>query len=111
MLSHKQVVPGFADGGAHMMMQCEATTPTTMLTHWVRDRTRGERLPIEMVVRKQTSETAAMMGFSDRGELRPGLKADINLIDLEKLTVLPPVFKNDLPLGAGRWTQDVRATA
>uniref|UniRef100_A0A7S0AFP0 Amidohydrolase 3 domain-containing protein n=1 Tax=Pyrodinium bahamense TaxID=73915 RepID=A0A7S0AFP0_9DINO len=107
MLCHQQVVPGFADGGAHMMVQCEATTPTTMLTHWVRDRTRGEKLPLEMVVRKQTAESAVMMGLHDRGELRPGMKADLNLIDFDALRVLPPEFRHDLPLGAGRWVQAV----
>uniref|UniRef100_A0A7S1S077 Amidohydrolase 3 domain-containing protein n=1 Tax=Alexandrium catenella TaxID=2925 RepID=A0A7S1S077_ALECA len=107
MLEHKQVVPGFADGGAHMAVQCEATTPTTMLTHWVRDRTRGQKLPIEMVVRKQTAESAAMMGLYDRGELRKGMKADINIIDFDRLKVQPPEFKHDLPLGAGRWVQEV----
>lgn len=107
MLKHDQVVPGFADGGAHMVGQCEGTTVTTMLTHYVRDRTRGPRLPIEMVVRKQTSDTAKMMGLHDRGELRPGMKADINVIDFDKLRVLPPQFLNDMPLGAGRIYQKV----
>lgn len=108
MLLHPQVVPGFGDGGAHGKMLCDATTPTTMLTHWCRDRVRGEHLPIELVVRKQTSDTAAMLGFSDRGELRVGKKADINIIDFDELTVLAPKFVNDLPLGAGRWVQGVK---
>eukprot|EP00747_Dinoflagellata_sp_TGD_P207901 gnl/TRDRNA2_/TRDRNA2_81434_c0_seq1.p1 gnl/TRDRNA2_/TRDRNA2_81434_c0~~gnl/TRDRNA2_/TRDRNA2_81434_c0_seq1.p1 ORF type:complete len:667 (+),score=132.98 gnl/TRDRNA2_/TRDRNA2_81434_c0_seq1:77-2077(+) len=107
MLENQYVVPGFADGGAHMGAQCEATTPTTMMTHWVRDRTRGEKMPIEMVVRKQTADSARMIGLYDRGELRPGMKADVNLIDFDKLRVMIPEYKNDLPLGAGRWVQDV----
>merc|ERR1712232_410160 len=105
MILHPQVVPGFGDGGAHMNMLCDATTPTWMLTHWCRDRTRGDKLPIELVVRKQTAETAAMIGLTDRGELRPGMKADINIIDFEKLGVLAPEYVKDLPLGAGRWLQ------
>jgi N-acyl-D-aspartate/D-glutamate deacylase len=107
MLQHQKVVPGFADGGAHMANQCEAATPTSMLTHWCRDRSRGPKLPLELVVRKQTADSARMMGLSDRGELRTGMKADINVIDLDKLRVCVPEFKNDLPLGAGRWVQAV----
>merc|ERR1712048_375934 len=79
-----------------------------MLTHYVRDRTRGPKLPIEMVVRKQTSETAKMMGLHDRGELIPGMKADINVIDLDKLCVLPPDYRKDMPLGMGRVYQKVK---
>jgi hypothetical protein len=105
MILHPQVVPGFGDGGAHMKMLCDATTPTTMVSHWCRDRSRGEKLPIEFVVRKQTSETAAMLGLTDRGELLPGMKADINIIDFDKLNVLPPEFAEDLPCQAGRWKQ------
>ena len=102
-----KVVAGFADGGAHMKLQCEATAPTTMLTFWCRDRTRGPQLPIELVVKKQTYDSARMMGLTDRGTLQPGMKADINVIDMKTLNCLPPRFKKDLPLGAGRWTQDV----
>jgi len=105
MVLHPQVVPGFGDGGAHMKMLCDATTPTTMMTHWCRDRTRGEGIPLEVVVRKQTAETAAMLGFTDRGELRAGMKADINIIDLGGLNVMAPEFVYDLPMGAGRWKQ------
>jgi len=107
MMNHQKVVPGFADGGAHMLVQCEATTPTVMLTHWVRDRTRGPKMPVEMVVKKQTADSAAMMGLYDRGELRPGMKADINVISLDELRILSPEFRTDLPLGAGRWVQEV----
>lgn len=108
MFLHDRVVAGFADGGAHGKGQCEATTPTTMITFWCRDRSLGEQLPIELVVRKQTRDTAHMMGFEDRGELLVGKRADINIFDLSRLDVLPPKYVFDLPLGAGRWTQDVQ---
>jgi len=107
MLLHERVVPGFADAGAHVRFVCDATSPTHLLTHWVRDRTRGARVPIEQVVRKHTAATAALLGLADRGELRPGMKADLNVIDLEKLKLLPPEWVTDLPLGAGRWVQRV----
>ena len=107
LFQHDRVVAGFADGGAHVKGQCEATTPTTMVTFWCRDRVDGEGLPIELVVKKQTKDSAEMMGFSDRGELLAGKKADVNVFDLQRLDVLPPTYVNDFPLGAGRWTQGV----
>jgi N-acyl-D-aspartate/D-glutamate deacylase len=76
-----------------------------MLTHWVRDRSRGERLPLELVVRKMTSDTAALYGFEDRGEISPGKKADLNVIDLERLTLRRPEMHYDLPGGARRLLQ------
>ena len=108
MFLHPNVVGSFADGGAHMNLQCEATTQTTMLTFYTRDRSRGKKLPIELVVKKQTSDSARMMGLNDRGELRPGMRADVNVIDMNSLNCLPPRYKYDLPLGAGRWTQEVQ---
>merc|ERR1719183_268314 len=100
MFQHERVVAGFADGGAHGKGQCEATTPTTMITFWCRDRCHGERLPIELVVRKQTKDSAEMTGFRDRGELVVGKKADVNVFDLRKLDVLAPEYVYDLPRGA-----------
>jgi N-acyl-D-amino-acid deacylase len=91
MFQHERVVAGFADGGAHGKGQNEATTPTTMITFWCRDRSRGERLPIELVVQKQTRDSARMMGYTDRGTLEPGMRADLNVFDLNRLDVLPPV--------------------
>jgi N-acyl-D-aspartate/D-glutamate deacylase len=71
----------------------------------VRDRSRGERLPLELVVRKMTSDTAALYGLGDRGEIRPGKKADINVIDLERLALHRPEMHYDLPGGARRLLQ------
>jgi N-acyl-D-aspartate/D-glutamate deacylase len=79
--------------------------PTFMLTHWTRDRTRGERLPLEWVVRKQTLDTAQMYGLGDRGTLEPGKLADINLIDYEHLELENPRVVADLPAGGRRLVQ------
>lgn len=79
-----------------------------MLTHWTRDRTRGPKLPLEKVVRMQTLDTARAIGMYDRGLIRPGYIADVNLIDYARLRVLPPEYVRDLPSGHGRLTQ--RAT-
>lgn len=107
LLSHDQCIPGFADGGAHVRFVQDATAATHLLTHFVRDRSRGPKMPIEMLVKKQTADSADMYGLSDRGRLLPGLKADLNLIDLDSLKVLTPEWVSDLPLGASRWTQGV----
>uniref|UniRef100_A0A7S4V797 Amidohydrolase 3 domain-containing protein n=1 Tax=Alexandrium monilatum TaxID=311494 RepID=A0A7S4V797_9DINO len=107
LLQHPQVIPGFADGGAHGTMIQDATAATHLLTHWARDRSRGPKLPIEFLVRKQTSDVAELFGLDDRGVLAVGKKADINVIDMDKLKILPPYLVNDLPQGQQRWTQDV----
>jgi N-acyl-D-aspartate/D-glutamate deacylase len=77
-----------------------------MLTHWTRDRTRGELLPLEMMVKKQTSDTASLYGLGDRGILAPGKLADINIIDYERLQLGSPKVVNDLPAGGRRIVQD-----
>jgi N-acyl-D-aspartate/D-glutamate deacylase len=105
MLQHEHTVVGLADGGAHVGTICDASFPTTLLTHWVRDRRRGDRLGLADVVAKQTSRTAAMVGLGDRGVLAPGRRADVNVIDLERLTLHPPVFRYDLPAGGKRLLQ------
>ncbi|RLA45784.1 MAG: D-aminoacylase [Gammaproteobacteria bacterium] len=102
LLSSTSMVGG-SDGGAHCNFIVDAGVPTFMLTHWARDRKDG--LPLEMVVRKQTSDTARRNGITDRGELLSGQRADINLIDLEKLTSLAPLLVNDLPAGGSRLIQ------
>jgi N-acyl-D-aspartate/D-glutamate deacylase len=105
MLLHPHAVLGLADGGAHVGTICDASFPTTMLTHWVRDRTRGERLPLPHVVAMQTSRTAAMAGLLDRGHVAPGMRADLNVIDLDGLTLRPPEISFDLPAGGKRFLQ------
>ena len=98
---------GLSDGGAHCGVICDASMPTFTLTHWVRDRQRGPRLPLEWMVQQQTSQTADYFGFADRGRLAPGLKADINVIDLEALQLHHPELVYDLPAGGKRLIQRV----
>jgi N-acyl-D-aspartate/D-glutamate deacylase len=105
MLLHPTSALGLGDGGAHCGTTCDASTPTYMLTHWARDRTH-DRLPIEWVVRKMTSETASLYGLGDRGTLRPGLRADVNVIDHARLQLRSPHMAHDLPGGARRFIQE-----
>jgi N-acyl-D-amino-acid deacylase len=105
MLLNPATVLGVGDGGAHVTVICDASTPTWMLTHWTRDRSRGDKLPIETIVHKMTKNNADLYGFSDRGVLAPGKRADINVIDMARLTLHPPEFRADLPGGASRLVQ------
>jgi N-acyl-D-aspartate/D-glutamate deacylase len=105
MLLHPRGALGLADGGAHVGIICDASMPTFMLTHWTRDRTRGDRLPLEWVVKKQTHDTARMYGLSDRGTLEPGMLADINVIDYDRLELGDPYVAADLPAGGKRLLQ------
>ncbi len=98
-------VPGLSDGGAHCGVICDASFPTFMLTHWVRDRTRGERLPLELVVQRQCRDTARQVGLADRGTLEPGMLADVNVIDFDHLTLHAPEMAYDLPAGGRRLVQ------
>jgi N-acyl-D-amino-acid deacylase len=106
MIAHPDTVIGLSDGGAHVKMICDASAPTYLLTHWVRDRSRGERLPLETVVQKQAAGTAAVVGLTDRGTIEVGRKADLNVIDLERLTLHAPRSVDDLPAGGRRILQD-----
>ena len=90
MLRHPHTVVGLGDGGAHCGSICDGSYPTYLLTHWGRDRTRGERLPLEFAVRRYTRAPAELIGLYDRGLLAPGMKADINLIDHANLYLSPP---------------------
>ena len=105
MLMHPQTVLGLSDGGAHCGIICDASMPSYMLSHWVRDRSRGERIPLEQVVKMQTRNTAALFGFDDRGALAPGLRADVNLIDFDNLQLAPPEIVFDLPAQGRRLIQ------
>ena len=84
---------------------CDASFPTTMLTHWVRDRTRGPLLDLPMVVANQTSRTARAVGLLDRGVLAPGMRADVNVVDLDALRLRIPTIAYDLPAGGKRFLQ------
>ena len=105
MLGHADTVPGLSDGGAHVGMICDGSFPTSMLTHWTRDRTRGPRLSLEHVIRMQTADTAAAVGLYDRGRLAPGMRADVNIIDYDGLRLHAPQVAYDLPAGGRRLIQ------
>lgn len=105
MLSHKDTVPGLSDGGAHVGMICDGSFPTSMLTHWTRDRTRGPKLPLAEVTRMQTADTARAVGLFDRGLIAPGYRADLNVIDYDHLTLHAPKVAYDLPAGGRRLVQ------
>ncbi|HEY2487227.1 MAG TPA: D-aminoacylase [Candidatus Binataceae bacterium] len=107
MMTDTTTTLGLSDGGAHCGLICDASMPTYLLTHWVRDRSRGERLPVEFVVKRQTADTARLYGLKDRGTLKPGLKADVNAVDLDGLRLHAPEMVFDLPAGGRRLVQRV----
>jgi N-acyl-D-aspartate/D-glutamate deacylase len=107
MLNDPACLLGLSDGGAHCTSIVDSGVPTYMLTHWSRDRSRGPKLPVEKLVKRQTSETADFFGLSDRGRLAPGLRADINLIDYDRLRVQKPELVHDMPAGGRRFVQKV----
>ncbi len=111
MLRHPGTVLGLGDGGAHCGVLCDASLPTYMLSHWTRDRDRGERLGVEEAVAMQTSRTAALYGFADRGIVAPGYRADLNVIDLDALSLEPPEMVHDLPAGGRRLVQRAKGYA
>jgi N-acyl-D-aspartate/D-glutamate deacylase len=106
MMRNGNTILGLGDGGAHLGTICDASFTTHMLTHWTRDRTRGEKLPLQTVVRWHTQDTAAAVGLLDRGVLKPGYKADVNVIDYDNLRLRPPRMAHDLPAGGRRLMQD-----
>lgn len=105
---HPHTRMGLSDGGAHCGAICDGGMPTFMLTHWTRDRTRGEKLPLEYIVRRQTSQTAELYGITDRGVVAPGMRADLNLIDYERLGFDVPRMAYDLPASGRRIVQKAR---
>jgi len=107
MLTDPGTLLGLSDGGAHCGAIIDASVPSFMLSHWGRDRSRGPGLPLPQLVKMQTSETADFFGFGDRGRLRPGLRADVNLIDFERLRLHQPEVLHDLPAGGRRLVQRV----
>jgi len=107
MMLHPNAIFGLSDGGAHCGLICDASMPSYLLTHWARDRTRGARIPIEKLVHNQTQRTAHFYGMRDRGLIAEGMKADINIIDFDKLTIHPPEMVYDLPANARRLVQKV----
>jgi N-acyl-D-amino-acid deacylase len=108
MMLHPNTVLGLSDGGAHCGLICDASMPTFLLTHWVRDRRRGPTIPLEQAVRLQTGNTAAVYGLHDRGTLEVGKRADVNVVDLDALALPAPEMVFDLPAGGRRLVQRVR---
>jgi N-acyl-D-aspartate/D-glutamate deacylase len=104
-MQHPNVLFGLSDGGAHCGVIADAGMPTFILTHWARDRVKGDRFPLEFLVRKLSSDTARAYGLNDRGQLKPGLLADVNVIDFENLRLFRPEAVNDLPAGGKRLVQ------
>ena len=105
MMMHPNVVVGAADGGAHVNVICDASYTTFMLQHWVRDRQRGDKLPLEIAIQMLTKTPADLYGLHDRGVIEVGKKADINVIALNDLSLQMPYVANDLPTGAPRLLQ------
>ncbi len=108
MMLHPNSILGISDGGAHCGMICDASAPTYLLQHFVRDRSRGPRIGLEQAIRMQTRETAELYGFFDRGLIAPGLRADLNLIDFEHLALVAPEMVYDLPASGQRLIQRAR---
>ena len=108
MLVNRNTVCGIADGGAHVGYICDSSSPTSLLSLWARDRTRGPRLPLEFLVHKQTLATARSYGLHDRGVIAPGYRADLNVIDFANLGLEPPIVVHDLPAGGKRIVQRAR---
>jgi N-acyl-D-aspartate/D-glutamate deacylase len=98
-------IVSLSDGGAHCAEICDASAPTFLLEHWVRDRGRNGRIPLEVAVKRQTLETAQLYGLEDRGALLAGLKADINLIDFDRLASRAPEIVFDFPANGKRFVQ------
>ena len=107
MLAYEEVISGLADGGAHVGTICDASLPTYLLTHWVRDRD-GARISLEQAVKKQTHDTAQLYGLTDRGRVAVGALADINVIDFDQLTIENPIVVADLPAGGRRILQGAK---
>jgi N-acyl-D-aspartate/D-glutamate deacylase len=105
MMQHPRSLLGLGDGGAHVGMICDASLPTFMITHWTRDRRRGERLALPWVIKAQSADTARAVGLFDRGVVAPGYRADLNVIDYDRLTLRAPEVASDLPAGGKRLLQ------
>jgi N-acyl-D-aspartate/D-glutamate deacylase len=105
MIQHPDTIVSLGDGGAHVGILCDASAMTYMLTHWTRDRTRGDTVPLPWAIRRLTRDSAAAIGLNDRGLLRAGMKADINVIDYDQLQLGAPKVVYDLPSGGRRVIQ------
>jgi len=109
MLKLPNALPGLSDGGAHVGTICDASFPTYLLSYWARDRERKKRpgIALERAVQMLTADGARYLGLSDRGQIKVGMKADINVIDYENLSLEVPRMVQDLPAGGQRLLQAV----
>lgn len=105
MMQHPNTLVSLGDGGAHVGILCDASSMAYMLTHWTRDRTRGDKVALNWAIKRITSDNAQAIGLNDRGQLKPGYKADINVIDYDRLVVGYPEVAYDLPSGGRRLIQ------
>jgi N-acyl-D-aspartate/D-glutamate deacylase len=103
MLVHPRALVGLGDAGAHVGTVCDASMPTFLVSHWARDRANG--LPLERVVQMQTRDTARFIGLADRGTIEVGMRADLNIVELDRLSLHRPVMQRDLPAGGRRLIQ------
>lgn len=103
MLVHPRALVGLGDAGAHVGTVCDASMPTFLVSHWGRDRANG--LPLERVVQMQTRDTARFIGLTDRGTIEVGMRADLNIVELDRLSLHRPVMQRDLPAGGRRLVQ------
>ena len=111
MLEHPNTLIGLGDGGAHVGVMCDATDLAHTISFWTRDRTRGPKHGLEQMVRRLTWNNAAAIGLADRGRIAPGLRADINVIDYDALTLQSPEIHYDLPAGGKRLLQQATGIA
>ncbi|MGB2019981.1 MAG: amidohydrolase family protein, partial [Parvibaculales bacterium] len=107
MFQSENTVLSLSDGGAHCGVITDASFPTYLLSHWVRDRSRGARFGLEEAVKAQSADTAALYGLHDRGVIAPGMKADMNVIDFAALQLGEPEMVYDLPAGGRRLIQKI----
>ena len=105
MMKHPLSIMGLSDGGAHVGTICDSSFPTYLLSYWTRDRARGNKIELNEAVRRLTSDVADYCGLTDRGRIREGLKANINVIDMTRLCLHPPEMVQDLPAGGQRLLQ------
>ncbi|MFY0614307.1 MAG: amidohydrolase family protein [Hyphomicrobiaceae bacterium] len=111
MMKHEHTLVGLGDGGAHVGILTDASAITYMLTHWTRDRTRGDKVPLAWAIKRLTSDNAEVIGLHDRGQIRTGMKADVNVIDYDRLKVHAPKVLYDLPSGGRRLMQETEGYA
>jgi N-acyl-D-aspartate/D-glutamate deacylase len=105
MIAHPDTLLGLGDGGAHVGIMCDATATSYTLTHWTRERQRGGLFPVAWAIKRLTHDNAAAVGLNDRGLLQVGMKADINVIDYDRLLLRSPEIVYDLPAGGKRLVQ------